>query len=283
MKRMSRLPLGQVTLCAVETRVPALAVKSLQQSMSRADFGRVVLFTHDWLPRCVLPGIELIDIGPLSSDADHSDFMLRRLPAYIRSSHVLVTSWDGFVTDTAAWTDEFLVHDYVGPVWPDAPAGQRVGGGAFSLRSRRLLAAGMDPRITELHPEDHMLCGRHRQLLERQHGVSFAPEALARRFAVGDESVRGPCFGFHGPQHLPRVLDEPTVAQWLSLLPGPFYRGAGAQKLVAALLAHGMTTTARELVQHIHAAGQGDTWTRLLGAVAALMGMVKPGPAARPR
>ena len=283
MKRMPRLPLAQVTLCAVDTRVPALAVKSLQQSMSRVDFGRVVLFTHGWLPRRVLPDIELVDIGPLISDVDHSDFMLRRLPAYIRSSHVLVTSWDGFVIDTASWTDEFLVHDYVGPVWLEAPAGHRVGSGAFSLRSRRLLAAGMDPRIAELHPEDRMLCGPYRALLERQHGVSFAPEALARRFAVEDEASRGPTFGFHGPQHLPRLLDEPNVAQWLSALPGHFYRGAGAQKLAAALLSQGMTTTARELVRHIQAAGQGDTKTRLLGAAATLMGMVKPGPAARPR
>ena len=51
--RMSRLPLAQVTLCAIDTRAPALAAQSLLHSMSRVDFARVYLFTNRWLPAVV--------------------------------------------------------------------------------------------------------------------------------------------------------------------------------------------------------------------------------------
>ena len=95
---MSRLPLAQVTLCAIDTRAPALAAQSLLQSMAQVDFARVFLFTHDWLPTVVLPGIEIIDVGALRSAQERSAFVLRQLPHFIRTSHVLLTQWDGFVT-----------------------------------------------------------------------------------------------------------------------------------------------------------------------------------------
>ena len=271
---MTRLPLDQVTLCAVDTRAPALAVQSLLRSMKHLDFGRVVLFTHDWLPAVVLPGIEIIDIGPIRSGAEYSNFVMRRLPSCIRTSHVLITQWDGFVIHPEAWTDEFLVHDYVGAVWPDECEEQSVGNGGFSLRSRRFLAAGLDPRITEEHPEDVALCRTHRSLLERAYGVSFAPSRLARRFAYENESAAGITFGFHGPYNLPRVLDEPTLAEWLTRLPDEFFRSRDARRLARAMLMRGMPTAAAQLLRRRRAAGRTDPNTRLLGVAASLLGLL---------
>ncbi len=270
---MSRLPLAQVTLCAVDTRSPALAAQALQRSMAGIRFGRVLLFSHGWSPDRALPGIEVVPIDPIRSGAEYSHFVLRQLPAHIHTSHVLITQWDGFVIDADAWSDEFLVHDYLGAVWPDQPAGRSVGNGGFSLRSRRLLAAGLDPRITETHPEDQMLCRTHRELLEREHGVSFAPPALARRFAFENEAPRGPTFGFHGPYNLPRVLDEGTLSQWLDAMPDDFFRGRDARRLARSLLTHGMPATAQRLLQRRRAAGRNDPNTRLLGAAASLLGL----------
>ena len=79
------------------------------------------------------------------------------------------------------------------------PPALSVGNGGFSLRSRRLLEAGLDARIVQEHPEDQMLRRTYRQLLEQQHRVQFAPPALARQFAFENERPRGPTFGFHGP------------------------------------------------------------------------------------
>lgn len=276
MTRMTRLPLAQVTLCAVDTRTPALAALSLLRSMAAIQFGRVVLFTDRWTPPQALPGIERVQIPTLRSGADYSQFVLRVLPAHVHTSHVLITQWDGFVLDATAWSDEFLLYDYVGAMWTDVPAAQAVGNGGFSLRSRRLLAAGQDPRIVDTHPEDEVLCREHRSLLETVHGVRFAPVDVARRFAFENEAPRGPVFGFHGPYNLPRVLDERRLLDVVEQLPDEFFRSRDARRLARALLKHRMPSAAQRLLQRRRAAGRNDPNTRLLGALASLQGMLSP-------
>ena len=271
---MSRLPLAQITLCAVDTRAPTLAAQSLLHSMRQVDFARTFLFTSGWLPAVVLPGIEIIQIEPIRSGADYSHFVLRQLPAYIRTSHVLITQWDGFVTHAEAWTDEFLVHDYVGAVWPEEPEDRSVGNGGFSLRSRRFLAAGLDPRIGQLHPEDQVMCRDQREFLQQVHGISFAPPKLARRFAYENEAPQGITFGFHGPRNLPSILTEPTICEWLERLPLEFYGSRDARRLARALLLRGMPKAAGQLLAKRKAAGRTDPNTRLLGAAASIMGLL---------
>ncbi len=282
---MERLALPQVTLCAVDTRAPALAAQSLQRSMAGIDFGRVLLFTHRWQPPQPLPGITVVTIDDITSGADYSRFVLRTLPAHIGTPYVLITQWDGFVCNPQAWTDEFLQFDYLGAVWPDQPEGRNVGNGGFSLRSQRLLQAGQDARITEVHPEDLVLGTTHRAWLEAEHGVRFAPAALARRFAFENQPPPGPVFGFHGPYNLPRVLDEPTLLAWLAQLPDAFFRSRDARRLARALLARRMPTAAIELLRRRRAAGRRDANTRLLGGLArglALIEKLRGRPVAAP-
>jgi len=276
-RRMKRLALAQLTLCAVDTRTPALAALSLQRSMAAIDFGRVVLFTDHWRPSQPLPGIELVQIPTLRSGADYSQFVLRVLPGHVHTSHVLVTQWDGFVLDAGAWSDDFLACDYVGAVWPDANAGQEVGNGGFSLRSRRLLQAGLDPRISQVHPEDQVLCRDHREMLQREHGVRFAPPELARRFAYENETPQGATFGFHGPRNLPRVCDEARLMDIVEQLPDEFFRSRDARRLARSLLMQRMPAVAQRLLQRRRAAGRHDPNTRLLGALASLQGLLLPG------
>lgn len=264
MVRMTRLALPQVTLVAIDTRAPALAAQALQRSMAGVAFARALLFTHGWQPAQPLPGITLLDSGPITSGAGYSHFVLRRLPAHVHTSHVLVTQWDGFVVDPSAWRAEFLESDYVGAVWADAPLAGLVGNGGFSLRSQRLLQGGLDPRIADEHPEDLRLCSTYRTLLEREHGVRFAPPELARRFAFENEAPAVPSFGFHGPYHLPRFLDAATLSAWLRALPDDFFRSRDARRLARALLRTGMAPVAVELLQRRRAAGLGDLKTRSL-------------------
>ena len=274
---MTRLPLAQVTLCAVDTRAPELAARALQRSMTGIRFGRVVLFTNGWISQTPLPGIEVVDIGPIHSGADYSHFVLRLLPGHITSPHVLVAQWDGYVVDPSAWTDEFLQFDYVGAVWTDQPAERCVGNGGFSLRSQRLLQAGLDPRIQHEHPEDVALGRDYRALLETEHGVRFAPPSLAKRFAFENGSPAGPTFGFHGPYNLPRVLDEDEMLACLAQLPNEFFRSRDARRLARALLMHRMPTAAQRLLQRRRAAGRADPNTRLLSALASLQGLLWGG------
>lgn len=281
MDRMTRLALQQVTLVAVDTRSPALAAQSLQRSMAGVDFARALLFTQDWRPPRPLPGITLVDCGPIRSGADYSRFVLRRLPSYVDTSHVLVTQWDGFVVDPSAWSDEFLGFDYVGAVWADPPLAGRVGNGGFSLRSQRLLRSGLDPRIADEHPEDLRLCSTYRTLLEQEHGVRFAPAALARRFAFENEAPAGPTFGFHGPYNLPRFLDAATLQGWLDALPDDFFRSRDARRLARALLRR-MPRLARQVVARRVLAGRAEPSTRILGLAAGLVSLLRLGDE-RPR
>ncbi|MEO6663623.1 MAG: DUF5672 family protein [Rubrivivax sp.] len=268
---MTRLSLPQVTLVAIDTRAPALALQSLQRSMASIDFGRVVLFTAEWQPAHAPRGVELVAIDPIDSAAGYSRFVLRQLAEHIHTPHVLVTQWDGFVCDPSAWRDEFLDWDYIGAVWPDQPAGRNVGNGGFSLRSQRLLRAGQDPRITTEHPEDEMLCRRFRDLLEGEHGLRFAPADVAQRFAFENMAPRGPVFGFHGPYRLPRLLDEATLIGWLAALPDPFYRSRDARRLARSLLLQRMPDAAAALLRRRAAAGHDTLNTRAMMAAARLL------------
>jgi Protein of unknown function (DUF5672) len=270
------LDLSQVTLVAVDTRAPGLAAQSLQRSMAQINFGRVLLFTHAWATPEVLPGIETVDCGPIRSGEDYSRFILHKLPAHIHTAFVLVTQWDGFVVDAAAWRDEFLTYDYIGAVWPDEAAAQQVGNGGFSLRSRRLLDAGLDPHIQQLHPEDRVLCRTHRAWLQVKHGVRFAPPDVARRFAFENEAPSGATLGFHGPHNLPRVLDEATLSSWLDALPTEFFRSRDARRLARALLARRMPITAKRLLQRRAAAGRTEPSSRVLSLLALVMGLFVP-------
>ena len=279
--RMSRLPLAQLTLCAVDCQTPALAMLSLLHAMRQVDFGRVVLFTDRWLPAVVIPRVEVIDIEPIGTPAEHSQFVLRRLPAYIRSSHVLLTRWDAGVVNPAAWTDEFLVHDFVGAPWPDRlnrAQGREVGQGAFSLRSRRLLLASADPRLSEEHPDDEVLCERRRDWLQEVHGISYAPAALARRFVADDDLVEPWHFGCLGAQHLPGLHDEDDMGEVVARLPREWLLGEPASRLAKALLMRGMPAVAQSLLSRRQQAGSANELdSRLLGAAASVLGKLMPG------
>lgn len=256
-----RLPLQQVTLVAVETQVPVLAAEALVRSMALVDCARAVLFAHDWVPPRIVRGLEVVDVPPLPAPSDRSYFLLRQLPSQIRTSHVLLVHWDGFVTNPEAWGPEFLTFDFVGS-------------GSFSLRSRHLLTAGANPHWPEWHPDADQLTRVHREELERERGVHFAPDDIAQRFAAGPEARRVPSFGFQGAQHLARVLDEATLQRWLTLLPDEFFLTADARRLARALLRRRKPALVRQLLDRRAAAGEVDTEARLLGTASSIMGLL---------
>lgn len=229
---MNRLPLAQVTLCAVDCETPALAALALLQAQRHIAFGRVVLFTHGWLPTIVLPRLQVVDIAPLQGPAERADFVARRLHAYVSSSHALLMRWDAGVLDPRAWSDEFLVYDHLAaPAEPDEPAALP----GLSLRSRRWLRAGADPRLVAPWLDDRRMAGEHRGFLESAHGVHFAPAALSRRFAaVGGRAGDG-VFGFVGAAYLPGLLGEEETLELIQRLPADWLGSAAAASFEAAL------------------------------------------------
>jgi hypothetical protein len=244
---MNRLPLAQVTLCAVDCETPALSARALLQAQRGIAFGRVVLFTRGWLPTVVLPRLEVVDIEPLPGPADVADFVVRRLHAHVGTSHALLMRWDAGVLDPRAWSDEFLVPDHLAP-----PVGAGSAGGlpGLSLRSRRWMRAGADPRFTEPLLTDADLYGTHRGNLQSLHGVHFASEALARRFAATEGEPPEPGrFGFVGAAHLPALLGDDETLELVRRLPARFADGADAAAFEAALRAAHMGPALEEFQQ----------------------------------
>ena len=142
------LELAGISLCCVDTRNHALAIRALTRSRAGIRFARSLLLTAGLPPTLEVPaGIEVVAISDLRSRDEYSQFVLKSLPAYIDTDHVLLVQWDGYVVNPAAWDPAFLHCDYIGAKWFWAEEGKRIGNGGFSLRSRRLLEALQDPRI----------------------------------------------------------------------------------------------------------------------------------------
>lgn len=272
------LHLPTVTLVAADTRTPVAAAASLQRSLRQVRVARTVLFTHGVAAGAFGPGIEVVDIEPITSGAGYSRFVLHEMPRHVHTAHVLVTQWDSFVVDASAWRDEFLQHDYIGAVWTDRPVPVSVGNGGFSLRSRRLLDALAATAWPDEHPEDAAFCVTHRDEVDRL-GLRIASPDLARRFAFENEAPQGPVFGFHGCYHLPRFVPEAEIASCLAEMPGDFFRSRDARRLARALLRARMAGTASQLIARRRAAGRQDPNTRLLGLAASLLSAL----GARPR
>jgi hypothetical protein len=261
-----------VTVCAVDTRTPVLALRALAISLRAMDFGPALLLTDrpvaaDELPpseRGWVASVEQRVIPSLPSAQAYSQFVLRELVHHIETPHVLLIQWDGFVWQAQAWQDAFLNFDYIGAPWRKAPVGLEVGNGGFCLRSKALMQA-----VSGLpdwhHPEDVCIAQTHRHTLEQGFQVQFAPASLARQFAFENESPPGACFGFHGMRNLHRVLGPEAAAGWFEQLPLALFAGRDAFKTARDLLHDGHVGLARQVLQRRWAAGARDWKTRLLG------------------
>lgn len=231
----SPIALPDVTLCCVDTRLPELALWAIERCTARVKFAEVLFFTD---PAKVPHAPEGVKILPCRIDSvpAYSQFMLRGITPHVRSSHVLVVQWDGFVLDPGAWRAEFLQYDYIGAPWPRVPGERGVGNGGFSLRSRRLLQALADPRIVVSHPEDVCICQTNRDRLEQDHGIRFAPRAVAEHFAYERARVKHSTFGFHGLFNFADVLPPGALETLLRTLPAEMCRGLDAHDLAVELL-----------------------------------------------
>jgi hypothetical protein len=218
------LHLPAVTLCCIDARNHALALRALARSRREIRFARTLFLTDAVPPGVDLPeGIEMIPSGPIRSFEDYSRIVLKGLYPQVATSHVLVVQWDGYVAHPELWMDEFLDWDYLGAPWPDGKGGYSVGNGGFSLRSRKLLEALQDDRFPLLtNTEDVTICGHHRPRLESDFGIRFGPADLAKWFSfemdARDVVAGQKTFGFHGLFNLFAVESEEEIAAVAPLL-----------------------------------------------------------------
>lgn len=163
----ARLSLPQVTLCCVDTRSVTLALKAVQHCMRLADFGDVLFMGPPVQENgiAVPEGVRWIPCSPLQGIEDYNRIMLRDLARHVRTSHVLIVQWDGFITDPSHWREDFLRWDYIGAPWYHGGHPGQVGNGGFSLRSHKLLQALLEVPVDFRRPEDMEICVHQQPLL----------------------------------------------------------------------------------------------------------------------
>ena len=94
------LAINDVTICAIDCVMPKLALRSLKKSLALSNFGEALLFTDSDVDSP--EGLQVVKIDKLYSLEAYSKFLMKKLGQYIRTSHVLIVQWDGYVIDSRA-------------------------------------------------------------------------------------------------------------------------------------------------------------------------------------
>jgi hypothetical protein len=186
---------------------------------------------------------DFVNIGDNFKYQDYSEFLIKKLHDHIDTSHVLVTQYDGFAVKSEYWNEKYLEYDFIGPPtslsFPPIKSileechidktGWFVGGGGFSLRSKKLLQALQDPTITThfynhknnsyWHSEDVTICIIYKDYLEKEYGIRFAPVELAIDFGAEYLTGYNACLGFHGYENIPFFLTAQECKFYLENLP----------------------------------------------------------------
>ena len=186
------LNLPNVTIACISSVKIKESIAAVNYSKSLVNFGGEFLYFED----------------SIKSKEDYSKFIICELGKYIKTSHVLIVQWDGFVINPDAWKNSFLDYDYIGSIWCPLYAENTkytVGNGGFSLRSSKLMrfCAENHTLFSPYHPEDAIICRYKRPILTE---FNFAPEIVACEFS-GDDYGYIDQFGFHGPTHFPTTKE----------------------------------------------------------------------------
>jgi hypothetical protein len=206
--------LPRVTLCCIDCVNHDLALAAIEQCVRKCRFARVAFFTDREFR---VDGIECVRVAPIVSREAYSQFVIKELGSHVATDFALLVQWDGFVVNAQAWSEEFLDYDYIGAKWTFHDDAHTVGNGGFSLRSRRLLEALRDPRVVADPLEDVAICRTYRSHLESQHGIRFAPEAIADRFSFEASYFASLPFGFHGLFNFWMFLDRAGLEAFLAM------------------------------------------------------------------
>lgn len=236
------LDLPSVSLWCYATVFHKATYQALCRCVRKAFFAKIIVFTDQprefaSLDQCMTP-VEIVKVPHFGAGdpsvetqvrrgADMvSVWMLTELPKYssLFTEHALSIQWDSFIVNAEAWSSLWLKYDYIGAAWPDGV----VGNNGFWLHSRRLIDAIGKlnlPKIPQAcHPYDVRLsyedCPPHpyyirlphgntglRGILEREHGMVWAPKEVADQFSVENREYKG-SFGFHGVKTLASVARQ---------------------------------------------------------------------------
>ena len=180
--------------------------------------------------------INVIQINPINSIEEYSNFVIYELHQYLDTSHSLIVQWDGYICNKNKWDSNFLKYDYIGAPFIPRDTDNNysrdkngnfyiIGNGGFSLRSKRLLEAPKkyalkdDFTFTNFH-EDGFFCVLHRNFLESK-GFVWAPFDIAKEFSIETPlsfyDLKKLPFGFHGKRMLFFICLKQTLRNLIKI------------------------------------------------------------------
>ena len=212
-----KLHLPDVTLVLIDVQCHELARLALQDSLQDIAFGDITVFSD--VDLCV-PGTRWVKVPKWPSIAECCKYLWYELPNHLFTGWMLLIHWDGWITDPACWSDEFLKYDYVGAPWWYAD-GYNVGNGNAlrSLRLMRFLQQHKDYFPLSTYKEDDLISRSYRPMLETC-GFKWPPETLASTFSFEctRPSWSSRHFMFHDSFNFPLVLDGERLAERVRLM-----------------------------------------------------------------
>ena len=226
-----------ITLIIVDNVNHDLAKFAIEKTLSVIPCKEVITFSD----RPIIQGAKFIPIRKNINLYDYSEIMTKQLWTYVETDHALTIQWDGMAVNQDLWNDDFLTYDYIGALWAWPIAGQTVGNGGFSLRSRKLIEALRDNNVrlgTEVsgQNEDVAIAVEYRDLMQTKYGIKYATPDVAASFAT--ENVwNGPSFGFHGLWNIPRFLNKDEINFIIDHIPSYYWNDLDkAQHLINVLV-----------------------------------------------
>lgn len=233
------LDLKNVTLVSVETQTHNLAEIAINDAVSKANFGGVLIYT-DKPDLIKVPGAEYRVVPDWPDKIKMGEFYYNEAAAPITTSHALLMEWDAGIRDVKAWDESFLDYDYIGAPWPGPPWGwdprgmSTVGNGGFALVSKRLAAYVFEHRATLGINTDLGIARNNRQRFENAFGAKWAPEDVAYRFSFecgSPEQAVSPSFGYHDVFNWHLALPNEETIRRTRLLMANEYISTGTPKL----------------------------------------------------
>lgn len=204
------LDLSRVTLLFVETRAHKITERVINDCLSKAKFGDVMIYTDkpDLIP---IPGARVYPVPDFPNKKLAGQFYYSKAMEKVETDFALMLEWDAGIFDPDKWLPDFFDYDYIGAPWNvrhDDP--YDVGNGGFTLMSKRLGHFLCEHTAQYPVATDWDICRIQRRHLEPM-GFKWAPYPMATRFAW-ELAPRCPDhFGYHGAFRWIDVLSRDEI------------------------------------------------------------------------
>lgn len=229
---MSLLNLKNTTLLFVETRAHEITQRVIEDCVSKAEFGDILIYT-DQQERIPVAGARYIHVPDFPNKKLAGQFYYGQAMANVTTDFALMLEWDAGIFDASKWKPEFFNYDYIGAPWNVRPGDhQDVGNGGFTLMSKRLGHYAVENFRKFPVYTDWDLCRVQRQHYEKA-GFKWPTADLAGFFSWELTRRNPEHFGFHGAFTWPTVLPNDEIMIRMRLMLKSEYLIVKARQLVS--------------------------------------------------